>query len=163
MWAMGLPSASTTDQPSETATSAGPGQPSTGPRSRGSSVVGIATSGSCRELAQTTVSGEIPGAPNPKFTPPVIPLFLVLFLFLSLFVWGLWIARSSKDGFGAMLAVGTVGTLFWPAAINIAMVLGLAPVIGVPLPLFSYGGSAILSSAIALGLLFNVSMRRYVF
>ena len=88
---------------------------------------------------------------------------LVLALFLSLFVWGLWIARSSKDGFGAMLAVGTVGTLFWPAAINIAMVLGLAPVIGVPLPLFSYGGSAILSAAIALGLLFNVSMRRYVF
>ena len=87
----------------------------------------------------------------------------VLLLFLSLLVWGLWIARSSKDGFGAMLAVGTVGTLFWPAAINIAMVLGLAPVIGVPLPLFSYGGSAILSSAVALGLLFNVSMRRYVF
>jgi rod shape determining protein RodA len=56
-----------------------------------------------------------------------------------------------------------VGTLFWPAAINIAMVLGLAPVIGVPLPLFSYGGSALLSASIALGLLLNVSMRRYVF
>lgn len=88
---------------------------------------------------------------------------LVLVLFLSLLTWGLWIARSSKDGFGAMLAVGLVGTLFWPAAINIAMVLGLAPVIGVPLPLFSYGGSAILSAALSLGLLFNVSMRRYVF
>ena len=88
---------------------------------------------------------------------------LVLVLFLSLLIWGLWIARSSKDGFGAILAVGMVGTLFWPAAINIAMVLGLAPVIGVPLPLFSYGGSAILSAAMALGLLFNVSMRRYVF
>ncbi len=88
---------------------------------------------------------------------------LVLALFLFLFMWGLWIARSSKDGFGAMLAVGTVGTLFWPAAINIAMVLGLAPVIGVALPLFSYGGSALLSAGISLGLLFNVSMRRYVF
>jgi rod shape determining protein RodA len=62
-----------------------------------------------------------------------------------------------------MLAVGLVGTLFWPGAINVAMVLGLAPVIGVPLPLFSYGGSAMLSAAIAVGLLLNVSMRRYVF
>ena len=43
------------------------------------------------------------------------------------------------------------------------MVLGLAPVIGVPLPLFSYGGSALLSTGIAVGLLLNVSMRRYVF
>ena len=88
---------------------------------------------------------------------------LVLAFFIALLLWGLWIAQSSKDGFGAMLAVGLVGTLFWPATINIAMVLGLAPVIGVPLPLFSYGGSALMSAAIALGLLLNVSMRRYVF
>ncbi|MCH2187414.1 rod shape-determining protein RodA [Myxococcota bacterium] len=87
----------------------------------------------------------------------------VLLTFAALLLWGLWIARNSKDGFGAMLAVGLVGTLFWPAAINVAMVLGLAPVIGVPLPLFSYGGSALLSAAITIGLLFNVSMRRYVF
>jgi rod shape determining protein RodA len=88
---------------------------------------------------------------------------VVLVLFFTMLLWGLWIARNSKDGFGAMLAIGLVGTLFWPAAINIAMVLGLAPVIGVPLPLFSYGGSALLSAGIALGLLLNVSMRRYVF
>ena len=83
--------------------------------------------------------------------------------FLALLLWGLWIARNSKDTFGAMVAVGVVGCLFWPAAINVAMVLGLAPVIGVPLPLFSYGGSAILSASISIGLLLNVSMRRYVF
>jgi len=88
---------------------------------------------------------------------------LVLVTFFALLLWGLWIAQSSKDGFGAMLAVGLVGTLFWPLTINIAMVLGLAPVIGVPLPLFSYGGSALVSASVALGLLLNVSMRRYVF
>ena len=87
----------------------------------------------------------------------------VLGLYFTMLLWGLWIARNSKDGFGAMLAVGLVGTLFWPAAINVAMVLGLAPVIGVPLPLFSYGGSALLSAALSLGLLLNISMRRYVF
>jgi len=88
---------------------------------------------------------------------------VVLLVYLSLLIWGLIIARHSKDGFGAMLAVGVVGVLFWPAALNIAMVLGLAPVIGVPLPLFSYGGSALVTTLVALGLLMNVSMRRYVF
>jgi rod shape determining protein RodA len=87
----------------------------------------------------------------------------VLALYLTLLVWGLYVARNSKDGFGALLAIGVVGILFWPAVLNIAMVLGLAPVIGVPLPLFSYGGSALVSALVALGLLFNVSMRRYVF
>ncbi|MEE8146785.1 MAG: rod shape-determining protein RodA [Longimicrobiales bacterium] len=88
---------------------------------------------------------------------------LVLGLYLVLMIWGLLVARSSKDSFGAMLAVGVVGALFWPAVLNIGMVLGLAPVIGVPLPLFSYGGSALVATLIALGVLLNVSMRRYVF
>jgi rod shape determining protein RodA len=87
----------------------------------------------------------------------------VLTLYMTLLLWGLVVARNSKDAFGALVAVGVVGALFWPAALNIAMVLGLAPVIGVPLPLFSYGGSALVSTLIALGLLLNVSMRRYVF
>ncbi len=88
---------------------------------------------------------------------------LILALYLSMLLWGLWIARNSRDRFGAMLAVGLVGTLFWPAAINVAMVLGLAPVIGVPLPFFSYGGSALLAALLSVGLLLNVSMRRYMF
>jgi rod shape determining protein RodA len=87
----------------------------------------------------------------------------VLGFYLLLLLWGLVVARNSKDGFGALLAVGVVGALFWPAVLNVAMVLGLAPVIGVPLPLISYGGSALVSSLLALGLLLNVSMRRYVF
>ena len=59
---------------------------------------------------------------------------VVLSLYLTLLIWGLRVARNSKDGFGAMLAVGLVGTIFWPLVLNIGMVLGLAPVIGVPLP-----------------------------
>jgi len=86
-----------------------------------------------------------------------------LVVYMAMLIWGLLIARNSKDIFGSVLAIGLVGTLLWPAVINIAMVLGLAPVIGVPLPLFSYGGSALLSAAVAIGLLLNISMRRYVF
>ncbi len=88
---------------------------------------------------------------------------LVLGLYGILLLWGLVVARSSKDDFGTHLAVGVVGCLFWPAALNVAMVLGLAPVIGVPLPLFSYGGSALVTTLVLLALLMNVSMRRYVF
>ncbi|MEM7410648.1 MAG: rod shape-determining protein RodA [Myxococcota bacterium] len=88
---------------------------------------------------------------------------LTLGLYLSLLIWGLVVARNSKDDFGSLLAIGVVGCLFWPAALNVAMVLGLAPVIGVPLPLFSYGGSALVVTFALLGLLMNVSMRRYVF
>jgi rod shape determining protein RodA len=87
----------------------------------------------------------------------------LLALYAGLLLWGLAIAANSKDGFGGMLAVGVVSMLLWPAALNVAMVLGLAPVIGVPLPLVSYGGSQLLANLVALGLLMNVSMRRYVF
>ena len=52
---------------------------------------------------------------------------------------------------------------FWPCVVNLAMVLGLAPVVGIALPLFSYGGSALITSMIGIGILMNVSMRRYVF
>ena len=89
-------------------------------------------------------------------------LFL-LGVYLALLMWGLVIARNAKDGFGAMLAVGVVGLLFWPAVLNVGMVLGVAPVIGVPLPFISYGGSALVVSLVAVGLLMNVSLRRWVF
>ena len=88
---------------------------------------------------------------------------IVIFLYVTMLIWGLSIARNAKDTFGAMVAIGVTGMFFWPAAMNIGMVLGLAPVIGVPLPLFSYGGSSLVSAYIGLGLLLNISMRRYIF
>jgi rod shape determining protein RodA len=87
----------------------------------------------------------------------------VLLCYVALLLWGLLIARNSKDDFGALLAIGAVSCLFWPAALNVGMVLGLAPVIGVPLPFFSYGGSVLVVSLMLVGLLLNISMRRYVF
>lgn len=89
-------------------------------------------------------------------------LFL-LGVYALLLIWGLLIARNAKDGFGAMLAFGGVGMLFWPAVLNVGMVLGLAPVIGVPLPFISYGGSALVAHLLVVGLLLNVSLRRWVF
>jgi rod shape determining protein RodA len=87
----------------------------------------------------------------------------VLLLYLGILIRGLMIAHASKDAFGAYLAIGVVALLFWAGTINVGMVIGILPVVGVPLPFLSYGGSSLLTCMLALGLLMNVSMRRYVF
>ena len=76
---------------------------------------------------------------------------------------GLNIAKSSKDRFGSMVAVGIVTIIFWQVVINVGMVTGLLPVVGIPLLLFSYGGSSLISTMAAMGILMNISMRRFMF
>jgi len=88
---------------------------------------------------------------------------VVVGLYFILILWGLRIAVQSKDRFGAILSFGVVAMLFWHIFINIGMVLGMMPVVGIPLPLISYGGSFLLSTFIGIGILLNVSMRRYLF
>ncbi len=87
----------------------------------------------------------------------------LLALYLILILWSLKIASESKDPFGSFLAVGISALIFWQAVINIGMVTGILPVVGIPLILFSYGGSSIVSTMIAMGLLMNISMRRFMF
>ncbi len=88
---------------------------------------------------------------------------LVLLAFLLLIIRGLQIAQRSRDAFGKMLAVGVTAMIAWQVFINIGMVMGLLPVVGVTLPFISYGGSSILTMMIGVGLLLNVSMRRFLF
>jgi len=87
----------------------------------------------------------------------------LLFLYLFLILWGLKIASQAKDRFGAVVAVGVSALFFWHTVINIGMVMGVLPVVGVTLPLFSYGGSSALTMLVGVGLLMNVSMRRFHF
>lgn len=84
----------------------------------------------------------------------------VLALFLLLVLWGGSVAYRSRDPFGIFLAVGLTVLIGWQVVINVGMTMGLLPVVGVPLPLVSYGGSSTVAVAICLGLLFNVGMRR---
>jgi len=86
---------------------------------------------------------------------------LVLGLYLFLVLWGLKIASQAKDRFGAVCAVGVSAMIFWQAIINVGMVSGLLPVVGMTLPLFSYGGSSVLTTMLSIGLLMNISMRRF--
>jgi rod shape determining protein RodA len=90
-------------------------------------------------------------------------VLILLLLFLALIVWGISIARISKDRFGTLIAVGVVAVIFWQTVINVSMTTGLLPVVGIPLAMVSYGGSAILSTMIGMGLLMNISMRRFMF
>ncbi len=84
----------------------------------------------------------------------------VLGVFGALLLRGLAIAARARDDFGVLIAFGCVAFLFWHVVINVGMVMGLVPVVGVPLSFVSYGGSSLLVSFVAVGLMANVSMRR---
>jgi rod shape determining protein RodA len=71
------------------------------------------------------------------------------------------VASSAKDRFGAVLTVGVASIIFWHVVFNLGMATGLLPVVGVTLPLFSYGGSSAMTVLIGIGLVMNVSMRRF--
>ncbi len=86
---------------------------------------------------------------------------VLLGLFLVLILIGLQVAAQARDRHGAFLAIGATALLFWHAFVNIGMVSGLLPVVGVTLPLMSYGGSSVITVMIAVGVLANVGARRF--
>ena len=92
-----------------------------------------------------------------------IGCLVLIILYLSLVLWGLNIARRCNDRFGALLAVGVTAMLFWHIVINMGMVIGMFPVVGVPMPFFSYGGTSMITSMVGIGILQNISMRRFMF
>lgn len=82
-------------------------------------------------------------------------LFLILLFFL-LFRWGMQVALEAKGRFERLTAAGLTATLFFYTAVNLMMVMGLAPVVGIPLPLVSYGGSAMMTVMISIGILMSI-------
>ena len=85
---------------------------------------------------------------------------LVLILFASLLIRGINIASLSKNKFGSTVAIGITAVLALHTFVNIGMSMGLMPVIGIPLPFLSYGGSALLANMTMAGLLMNVYAHR---
>ena len=92
-----------------------------------------------------------------------IACIFVMAIFLFIMLWGLRIASGAKDRFGAIAALGVVAMIFWHTAVNVAMTLGLFPVVGIPLPFLSYGGSFLLSVMAGIGLLMSIEERRFMF
>jgi len=81
-------------------------------------------------------------------------------LYLLLVVYGFAIALQSRSHFGRLAALGLTTTFFLYFFINIAMVAGLIPVVGVPLPLVSYGGTAMLTLMFSFGIIMGVYVHR---
>ena len=88
---------------------------------------------------------------------------LLLALYFAFLVVSLRVVARAKDRFGALLVFGILAIFFWQVLINASMVTGLLPVVGIPLPLLSYGGSSMVSMMVGAGFLINVSMRRFTF
>jgi rod shape determining protein RodA len=88
---------------------------------------------------------------------------VLLVLYVALLLRCFMVIGRARDSFGVLLAFGVTASIFWQVLINIAMASGALPVVGVTLPFFSYGGSSLLVSMIAVGLLLNISMRRFTF
>lgn len=86
---------------------------------------------------------------------------LLIALYLILFFRGINTAMLAKDDFGRLVATGITAMFFIYFFVNVGMTLGMMPVVGVPMPFMSYGGTALLSNFIAAGILINIRMRRF--
>jgi rod shape determining protein RodA len=87
----------------------------------------------------------------------------LLAVFAFLVLWVVNAATRAPDRFGTAICLGVGAMLFWHVVVNVAMVIGMAPVVGVTLPFISYGGSSTVTCFIGLGLVASVSLRRQQF
>lgn len=86
----------------------------------------------------------------------------LLALYLLLLIYGVVIALNCRSQFARLVAVGMTTQFFLYVFVNVAMVMGVIPVVGIPLPLVSYGGSAMLTLMIGVGLLLSMSVHREI-
>jgi rod shape determining protein RodA len=87
---------------------------------------------------------------------------LVLTLYLVLLLRVLQTARLARDRAGTYIATGVAALMLYHLLVNVGMVIGFAPITGIPLPLLSYGGSSALTTGIAIGLLMSIRTRRFL-
>ena len=87
---------------------------------------------------------------------------IVLLLYFLILMRLIQNAQTAADPPGAYIIMGVVAVLVFQIAVNVGMVVGLMPVTGIPLPLLSYGGSSVLFTFLALGIVMNIRMRRFV-
>jgi rod shape determining protein RodA len=92
----------------------------------------------------------------------LLAILVFLALYAALLLRILRVAASARDRLGRFVAIGVFAILFGQFVVNFGMVLDLTPVVGIPLPLISYGGSSLVATLCSLGLVQNVRMRRFV-
>jgi rod shape determining protein RodA len=84
-------------------------------------------------------------------------------VFAFLLFWIVSVALAARERAGTIICIGVAAMFFWHMVVNIAMVLGVAPVVGVTLPFISYGGSSLITCFFAVGLVSSISLRRHGF
>ncbi|MCC7440107.1 MAG: rod shape-determining protein RodA [Bdellovibrionales bacterium] len=87
----------------------------------------------------------------------------LLALYVMLLMNGISIAYQSNDKFAMVLALGITSIFFWHIVVNLGMVMGLLPIVGVPLPFMSYGGSSLLTAMIGTAILMNIANKKFMF
>jgi hypothetical protein len=84
-------------------------------------------------------------------------------LFTLLFIVGIRVSSQAKDKFGSLITIGVMSVLFWHMFVNMGMTTGILPIVGIPLPLVSYGGSSLMTTMVGMGLVSSVGLRRFLF
>ena len=92
-----------------------------------------------------------------------IGVVVLLVLYILLIMWGLDVAIKAKDRLGMLMASGVLSIFTFYCIINIGMTLGIVPVVGIPLPLMSYGGTSMITTLFSIGILFNIRKKRFLF
>ncbi|MBE6353951.1 rod shape-determining protein RodA [Treponema sp.] len=87
----------------------------------------------------------------------------IFILYLFIFIRIIFIMKQSSNNFATYICAGILGMFFYHFIINVGMAIGIMPVTGIPLPFLSYGGSALFTNMIAMGLLMNINSRRLDF
>lgn len=87
----------------------------------------------------------------------------LLVAYLIFMLNGMSVAYQSNDKFGVLLAMGIMTIFFWHIFFNMGMVMGLLPIVGVPLPFLSYGGSSLVTSVIGVAILTNIANKKFMF
>jgi rod shape determining protein RodA len=88
---------------------------------------------------------------------------ILLAAYLAFMLNGLSVAYQSHDKFGILLALGIMTIFFWHIFINMGMVMGMLPIVGVPLPFLSYGGSSLITSILGVAILTNIANKKFMF
>ena len=88
---------------------------------------------------------------------------VLIVLYLAFMLNGLSIAYQSHDKFGVLLALGIMTMFFWHITVNMGMVMGMLPIVGVPLPFLSYGGSSLITSIVGVAILTNIANKKFMF
>jgi rod shape determining protein RodA len=88
---------------------------------------------------------------------------ILLFLYLIFLMNGLQVAFQSHDKFALLLVVGLLSIYFWHIFVNMGMVMGMLPIVGVPLPFLSYGGSALITATLGVAVITNVANKKFMF